>query len=120
MSRSVRLFIQDMLECAQKVVRYTQGMSREVFFASELVYDAVLRNLEILGEAAKQVPQLLRAKYPQVDWRGIAGLRDILAHAYFALDEDTLWDIITNKVPPLIAQLMAILEQESNNPLDLP
>ncbi|MDW8106274.1 MAG: DUF86 domain-containing protein [Armatimonadota bacterium] len=86
MSRSVRLFIQDMLECARKVVRYTHGLSREAFFANELVHDAVLRNLEILGEAAKQVPASMRSKYPQVDWRGIAGLRDILAHAYFALD----------------------------------
>lgn len=113
MSRSVRLFVQDMLECARKVVRYTHGMSREAFFADELVYDAVLRNLEILGEAAKRVPASVRSRYPQVDWRGIAGLRDILAHAYFALDEDTLWDIIANKVPPLIAELEAILEREA-------
>lgn len=112
MSRSTRLFIQDMLECARKVIRYTQGMTQDEFFTTDLEYDAVLRNLEILGEAAKQIPQALRDKYPQVDWRGIAGLRDILAHAYFSLDEDTLWDIITNKVPAVIPELEAILAQE--------
>jgi len=114
MSRSTRLFLQDMLECAHKVVRYTQGLSREEFFRSELTYDAVLRNLEILGEAAKRVPNSLRCRYPTVDWRGIAGLRDILAHAYFALDEDTVWDIITRKVPALIPELEMILVQEMN------
>ncbi|MCS7065267.1 MAG: DUF86 domain-containing protein [Fimbriimonadales bacterium] len=80
MSRSIKLFLQDMLECASKVVRYTQQMTQEEFFASDLVHDAVLRNLEILGEAAKHIPDEVRNKYPQIDWRGIAGLRDILAH----------------------------------------
>jgi len=103
-----------MLECSVKVVRYTQHMSQEEFFANDLVYDAVLRNMEILGEAAKHIPDDIRHKYPQIDWRGIAGLRDILAHAYFALDEETLWDIIVNKVPPLIHQLQAIIAQESD------
>jgi len=105
MSRSGRLFLQDMLECAQKVVRYTAHLTREQFFSSELEYDATLRNLEILGEAAKKVPDELKQQYPSIDWRGIAGLRDVLAHAYFALDEDTLWDIITRKVPELVPLL---------------
>jgi uncharacterized protein with HEPN domain len=75
MSRSGRLFLQDMLECARKVVRYTAHLTREQFFSSELEYDATLRNLEILGEAAKKVPDELKHQYPSVDWRGIAGFR---------------------------------------------
>jgi uncharacterized protein with HEPN domain len=86
---------------------------REQFFSSELEYDATLRNLEILGEAAKKVPDELKHQYPSVDWRGIAGFRDVLAHAYFALDEDTLWDIITRKVPELIPILEAALAESS-------
>jgi uncharacterized protein with HEPN domain len=78
MSRSGRLFLQDMLECARKVVRYTAHLTREQFFSSELEYDATLRNLEILGEAAKKVPDELKHQYPSVDWRGIAGFRDVL------------------------------------------
>jgi hypothetical protein len=67
-----------MLECARKVVRYTAHLTREQFFSSELEYDATLRNLEILGEAAKKVPDELKHQYPSVDWRGIAGFRDVL------------------------------------------
>jgi uncharacterized protein with HEPN domain len=81
--------------------------------SSELEYDATLRNLEILGEAAKKVPDELKHQYPSVDWRGIAGFRDVLAHAYFALDEDTLWDIIKRKVPELIPILEAALAESS-------
>jgi len=113
MSRSGRLFLQGMLECARKVVRYTAHLTREQFFSSELEYDATLRNLEILGEAAKKVPDELKHQYPSVDWRGIAGFRDVLAHAYFALDEDTLWDIIARKVPELIPILEVALAESS-------
>jgi len=67
MSRSGRLFLQGMLECARKVVRYTAHLTREQFFSSELEYDATLRNLEILGEAAKKVPDELKHQYPSVD-----------------------------------------------------
>jgi uncharacterized protein with HEPN domain len=77
-----------------------------------LVYDAVLRNLEVLGEAAKKVPEDVRNRYPWVEWRAIAGLRDVLAHAYFALDDATLWDIVARKVPALAEALRQILEEE--------
>jgi uncharacterized protein with HEPN domain len=79
---------------------------------NELVYDAVLRNLEVLGEAAKKVPEDVRNRYPWVEWRAIAGLRDVLAHAYFALDDATLWDIVARKVPALAEALRQILEEE--------
>jgi uncharacterized protein with HEPN domain len=79
---------------------------------NELVYDAVLRNLEVLGEAAKKVPEDVRNRYPWVEWRAIAGLRGVLAHAYFALDDATLWDIVAQKVPALAEALRQILEEE--------
>ncbi|SDE57838.1 Uncharacterized conserved protein, contains HEPN domain [Thermus arciformis] len=101
-----------MLEACEKVMRYTEGLDFHVFVRNELVYDAVLRNLEVLGEAAKKVPDSVRARYPSVEWRAIAGLRDVLAHAYFALDEATLWDIVAQKVPALAGALWQILEKE--------
>jgi uncharacterized protein with HEPN domain len=67
-----------------------------------MAYDATLRNLEILGEAAKKIPEEIRQRYPDVDWRGVAGLRDILAHAYFALDDATLWKIVRTDIPHLL------------------
>ncbi|WP_353300802.1 DUF86 domain-containing protein [Thermus thermophilus] len=93
-------------------MRYTEGLDFHAFIRNELVYDAVLRNLEVLGEAAKKVPDSVRARHPSVEWRAIAGLRDVLAHAYFALDEATLWDIVAQKVPALAEALRQILEEE--------
>ncbi len=76
-----------MLEAAQKVSRYTDGRDLASFTGDEMAYDATVRNLEILGEAAKNIPEEVRLRYPTVDWRGTAGLRDVVAHAYFALDD---------------------------------
>jgi uncharacterized protein with HEPN domain len=79
MSRSEMLFLLDVEEACQKILRYTQGMDFETFVGAEMAYDAVLRNLEIIGEAVKGVSQELRNRYPELDWRGMAGLRDVLA-----------------------------------------
>ena len=100
-----------MLDACEKVMR-SEGLDFHAFVRNELVYDAVLRNLEVLGEAAKKVPDSVRARHPSVEWRAIAGLRDVLAHAYFALDEATLWDIVAQKVPALAEVLRQILEEE--------
>lgn len=108
MSRSWELFLRDMLEAAQKVIRYTAEHPFEVFVEDEMAYDATLRNLEILGEAAKNIPGEIRQLHPDVDWRGVAGLRDILAHAYFALDNETLWKIVRTDIPKLLGLLQQI------------
>lgn len=113
MSRSWRLFLQDILETGEKIRRYTEGLDLSSFLNNNMAYDAVLRNLEIIGEAVKKVPEDVRKRYPDVEWRMIAGLRDILAHAYFALDDATLWDIVQNKVPLLLKQVRRILEEET-------
>ncbi len=102
MSRNWELFLNDIEISATKIMRYTQDMNLQTFIHNELVYDAVLRNLEIIGEATKQIPPEIRQRFPSINWRGITGLRDILAHAYFALDDETLWDIVKNKVPILL------------------
>lgn len=109
MSRSLQLYLGDILASGAKVLRYTQGMTCQEFVAEEKTYDAVVRNLQIIGEAVKNIPAAVRDKYPEVEWRKIAGLRDILAHAYFSLEDETLWDIVENKVYPLIEQVERIL-----------
>ncbi|VXD14869.1 conserved hypothetical protein [Planktothrix serta PCC 8927] len=115
MSRSIRLYVEDILTSGVKVRRYTEGMSFEDFQGDERTYDAVVRNLQIIGEAVKNIPQEIRLKYSEVEWRKIAGLRDILAHAYFSIEDEIIWDIVETKIPPLIIVVERILEAEFGN-----
>jgi uncharacterized protein with HEPN domain len=112
MSRNPRLFLVDIADSARKVMAYTNGMSQEEFEANEMAYDAVLRNLEVIGEAAKRIPPGIRAQAPDIPWRMICGFRDHIAHGYFCLDNDAVWEVITEELPILageIGQLSGIL-----------
>jgi uncharacterized protein with HEPN domain len=104
-SRSDELFLNDMVRSCEKILRFTAGLQAEDFFADEKTYDAVLRNPEIIGEAAKHISDRSRAKLANIEWRKIAAFRDIVAHQYFGIDKDILWDIVRNKVPQLQTQL---------------
>ena len=109
-------FLQDMRRFCIKVIRYTDGLTAEQFERQELIYDAVLRNLELLGEAAKQIPDSVRDRYPQVPWRRIAGLRDVLAHAYFGLEGETIWLVVNASIPALALQLDEVAMEEGLPP----
>jgi len=88
-------------------------MSYDEFVEDEKTYDAVVRNLEIIGEAAKNVPEDIRVRCPGIEWRKIAGLRDVIAHEYFGIDNDILWDIIQNKVESLQQEVRRVMEAEN-------
>lgn len=112
MSRDASLYVADMIEACERVLRFTKDLERTDVAAGSMVRDAVLRNLEVLGEAGKRVPAEIRALAPAIAWRRIAGLRDVLAHAYFGVDEDLIWDVICTEVPallPLLVDLRTLL-----------
>ena len=101
MPRYHKVYLEDILEAIQKIGRYTVGISFEVFSRDEKTIDAVVRNLEVIGEAVKQLPEQIRGQSPKTDWKKIAGLRDLLIHAYFGVDVEIIWDIICNKIDEL-------------------
>ena len=112
MPRDYRLYLEDILRAAQSIEEYLLGVrSFDNFCADKMRVDAVLRNLEIVGEASKRVPSEIKEKYPAVEWRKIAGLRDIVAHEYFGVDLEIVWDVVQNRFPSLRALISQILEE---------
>ena len=103
--RDPDLLVEDMLEALRKVELYTTGMEHSGFLQDEKTIDPVVRNLELLGEAARQVPEDFMTRHPHVPWRKIAGLRNRIVHDYFGLDLDIVWQIIQHDLPALRAQL---------------
>lgn len=105
-----RLYLLHILESAEKIVSYTQE-GRDVFLATPLIQDAVVRNFQIIGEAAKKVSPTLKSEYSHIRWRDIAGFRDILTHKYMAVDMEEIWIIIQNELPELLESVRMILER---------
>ncbi|MBM5812752.1 MAG: DUF86 domain-containing protein [Gammaproteobacteria bacterium] len=103
--RHWRFYLADMLTFAQKVQDYTRDLDQAGFVADGRTYDAALRNLALIGEAAARVPAEARAGYPDIPWRLVIATRNRLVHAYLGIDDDTVWSIIRDDVPTLIAVL---------------
>ena len=112
MSRDPRLYLEDIRESCAKILRYTQGMTYETFTHDDKTLDAIIRNLTVIGEAVKRLPAALKQRHPYVEWRKISGLRDIVVHEYFGIDEEILWDIVQNKIPELYQYVGKILTIE--------
>lgn len=101
MQRESKLYLQDIPDSIIKIEKYTNSLSYDTFVKNDLVIDAVIRNLEIIGEAVKNLPGEIKRKNTNIDWRKTAGIRDILIHEYFGIDLNILWDIVQNKIAPL-------------------
>ena len=111
MPRDYRLYLEDMLGSVKRLQTLTSGISYDDFAKDLTKQEAVIRNLEIIGEASRHVPQAVRSTYPEVDWAGIAALRNILIHEYFGIDLEIIWDIIQNELPSLDAQINEIISE---------
>ena len=110
MPRDYKVSVDDILEAIAKIKRFTVGFDSKTFSDDEKTFDAVIRNLEVIGEAVKKIPEEIRTQYPTVEWKKIAGVRDILIHEYFGIDAEIVWDIIENKLPILESHVSQIAE----------
>ena len=113
MSRDALLRLADVAKACSKIVRHVEGQTRDAAFADELVFDGILLNLHVVGEAVKALPDDLKLRHPEVPWRHISGMRDFISHAYFAIDLDIIWDTITRDVPELLGRVREIIDSES-------
>jgi uncharacterized protein with HEPN domain len=106
--REWRFYIDDMLMFAKRVRTYSNGMDQEQFEADELRYDAILRNLELIGEAATRIPDDIRRSYSSIPWRQIIATRNRLIHGYLGIDNDILWSIVDSDIPSLLTRLKSL------------
>lgn len=102
------VYLRHILECIDSIESYVPN-GKQDFFSSKLIQDAVIRNLEVVGEATKRISQELRQQHPKLPWREMAGLRDVLIHNYFGVDNDIVWNVVEKEVPILKDQITNIL-----------
>lgn len=114
MSRDHLLYIADIVEACTAVMRYMDGVTFEAFSTNDEKRAAVERQVFVIGEAAARLPEYWKNRLPNVPWRKIVGLRNLLAHGYWVIDVDELWDIARNKVPELVSELRPLLESDRN------
>lgn len=108
--RLPELLIEDILEAIEKIVQFTRGHSKERFHSDSMVIDAVVRNLEVIGEASNRLPEEFKAKYPGVKWEKIVGLRNRIVHEYFGIDLEIIWAILQGDLPEF---KKALLDKEA-------
>lgn len=110
--REWRFYISDMLNFSYNVLAYTEGFTQQEFINTGLNYDATIRNLELIGEAATHIPAEIRETYQTIPWRQVIATRNKLIHNYLGIDNDTLWSIIQDDIPALIDELERIVNDQ--------
>jgi len=110
MKRNVKLYINDILEYMERAESHINSLSFEEFLKEEKTCDAVIRCIEVIGEATKNIPDEIRNRYPFIPWRDMAGMRDKIIHAYFTVDFETVWLVVKEEIPRLKPMIMKVSE----------
>ena len=109
--REWRFYIEDMISFVEKVTVYTEGLTQSEFMKGGLTYDATVRNLELIGEAATHIPDNIRISHNNIPWRQLIATRNRMIHGYLGIDNDTLWSIIKDDIPMLLVELRKMKDQ---------
>lgn len=113
-SREWRFRLEDILEAIGKIERFTAGMDFESFRADDKTADAVIRNIEIIGEAARNVPPEIQEHHTDIPWGKMRAMRNVLMHEYFGVSLSQVWQTLKEDLPPLTSQIRAVLDHEQN------
>ncbi|HIH63239.1 MAG: hypothetical protein QT05_C0010G0006 [archaeon GW2011_AR13] len=114
MKRDILLFVEDILGSIINIENFSKGISEEKFIGDELRKSAIIRQIEIIGEAVKNIPESFRKKYPNIEWKKIAGTRDIIIHAYFGVDYEKVWEVVKKDIPKLKKEIQEIIKKEKS------
>ncbi|MDD3248015.1 MAG: DUF86 domain-containing protein [Methanosarcina sp.] len=115
MKKDDRVYLSHILQSVSLIEKYTEDLTEEEFLSNSLFQDATIRQIQIIGEATKNLSKSLRDKYPQIHWRGIAGMRDKLVHDYFGVDINAVWDTIKDDIPALKKIVLKIIQDLYGN-----
>ena len=107
--RHWRLLVEDILECIERIEQYVAGLQVDAFKASQITVDATVRNLEVIGEASRNIPEDVKEAHPELEWEKIVGLRNRVIHEYFGVDLDIIWRIVNDELPALKAKMRELL-----------
>ena len=109
MKKNLEIFLANILESIDEIESYTQDATEKDFLQSHIMQDAVMRRLEIIGEAVRNIPMSFRNQHENIPWKKIAGIRDILIHEYFSVDIGLVWEIVQKDIPKLKSDIVALL-----------
>ncbi len=115
MKKDYTVYLSHILDAIHNIEQYTSGQTKSQFLKAKLVQDGVIRNLEIIGEATKQIPGQIRKKHPQIEWKKIAGMRDILIHDYLGVDLERVWQVLKHRIPELEREAASIIDSAKKN-----